>query len=68
MMENNNEHIHKLLEELSDVRSSEFYLQMKDHWSNTDFDIDRKYKDRIRTIEEELRSLGVSESVIKGQE
>ena len=61
----NDKHIEKLLEDLSDVRQSRFYLQMKDHWSCSDFEIDRKYWNRITQIEEELRSLGVDEDRIR---
>ena len=45
----------KLLEELEDLRSRSFYLQMCDHWSSEDYTTDREWHTRMLEIKKELR-------------
>lgn len=45
------EEIEKKIEELSKMH---FYLLMKDHWNNYDFEEDRRMRNEIRELEEML--------------
>lgn len=46
-----NEEMSKRIEELEAKR---FYLSMKDHWSNEDFETDRKWWTEILDLEKKL--------------
>ena len=43
--------------EIDEIESSDFYLQMKDHWSNDDFRIHETYQKRIRELREKLKEM-----------
>lgn len=43
--------------EIDEIESSDFYLQMKDHWSNDDFRIHDTYQKRIRELREKLKEM-----------
>lgn len=48
------EEIKKRIENLKDA---EFYLQMKDRWSNTDFETSRKYNEEIIRLKKLLEEV-----------
>ena len=39
------------------IESDQFYLEMKDRWSNYDFDKNRKYNNRIWELKQQLKSV-----------
>jgi rRNA maturation endonuclease Nob1 len=43
--------------EIDEIESSDFYLQMKDHWSNDDFRIHDTYQKRIKELREKLKEM-----------
>ena len=43
--------------EIDEIESSDFYLQMKDHWSNDDFRIHETYQKRIKELREKLKEM-----------
>jgi rRNA maturation endonuclease Nob1 len=43
--------------EIDEIESSDFYLQMKDHWSNDDFRIHDTYQKRINELREKLKEM-----------
>ena len=43
--------------EIDEIESSDFYLQMKDHWSDDDFHIHDTYQKRIRELREKLKEM-----------
>ena len=45
----------ELLKKLDKLESQEFMLQMCDHWTQADYDTDRKLCDQIKSIKQELK-------------
>lgn len=39
------------------IKTRQFYLAMKDHWSGADFEQDRKFSADIRELERELEKM-----------
>lgn len=46
-----------LKERLEKLESEEFMLQMIDHWSESDYDLDRKLTKEIREVKSEIQKL-----------
>ena len=49
----------QLKEELDSIETSDFYLQMKDHWSQEDFHTHDVYNMKIYNLKCELRGIKI---------
>lgn len=47
----------KLLLEIAKFHVADFMLEMKDHWSSSDYEKSREYADKIRSLEAEYNQL-----------
>ena len=43
--------------EIDELETSDFYVQMKDHWSPDDYRIHDAYQNRIRELREKLKEM-----------
>ena len=42
---------------IKDIEEANFQLQMKDHWSDRDFEISHNHHVRLRELEEQLKNM-----------
>lgn len=47
----------ELEKKLEELKKREFFLAMKDRWTASDFELDRKISEEIRKTEEELKNV-----------
>lgn len=49
--------IDEIKKEINRIEQADFMLQMKDHWSNSDYETSNKYREEVRALEKELEKL-----------
>ena len=47
----------EIIEKIDNVKTSRFYLSMKDRWTDKDFEQMRKYNDEIWRLERQLQKM-----------